>query len=94
MLDRSFHLTNKSHYPADKCQGIQLHTLADRGRLSVCGKKIARKGKGKFPAGPKDCSQANYPADKYQGTQLHSLADRDSSSGPRYPTFKQLEPGR
>ena len=30
MLDNSFQLTNKSHYPADNFKGTQLHTLADR----------------------------------------------------------------
>ena len=39
-------------------------------------------------------NKSHYPADKYKGTQLHTLADRDLFSGSRYPTFKQLEPGR
>ena len=69
MLDSFFQLTNKSHYPVACEQALCL------------GEKIARKGKGKFPARLKTCSQANYPADKYQGTQLHTLADRDLSFG-------------
>ena len=84
MLDRSFHLTNKSHYPADKCQGTQLHSLAERDSSSGSRDptfKQLEPGRQRPPANHSRPGQGDISGipfnELYSATQLNSLQIRN-----------------